>query len=375
MTKEKPLDFLFLGPAYPYRGGIAVTQQALAKSLQEQGYQVKLWTFTALYPAFLFPGKTQFSNEPETHGLLIEQKIHAYSPFQWNKIAAEINRLQPKQVVFRYWTPFLSPCWQYIGKRLSGSIKKVGWVDNWQAHEPKPWDKYLTKNFEKTMDLFTTLSPAIAAEIARSTKKEVWGKMHPIENKLPKKISQKNARTKLNLAQEETLLLFFGLIRPYKGLALLLAALKQQPDKHLMVVGECYEDWKKYQKLIQEYGLEKQITRNNCFVSQAEAALYFSAANAIVLPYTSATQSGVLALAYHYETPLVVTDHPGLSQAVLEDTTGIVCAPSVEGLSNAIKAVTTQNTNKAFSENLKQSKHRYSWEVYAKEWANFIFNA
>ena len=374
MTRKKPLDFLLLGPAFPYRGGISNTQQALAESLISQGYSVKLFTFTQLYPSFFFPGKSQFTVAVENPCLPIERKIHAYHPLQWKSIAKTINQLKPKAVIFRYWTPFLAPCWNAIAKRLDSNIKKTAWVDNWKAHEPKPWDNFLTRQFEKSMDNFTTLSTAVATEIKANSFKNVWGKMHPIEEHLPKKLDPKEARTKLNFPQEKTALLFFGLIRPYKGLVLLLKALKKHPEKHLFIVGECYEKWGKYQQLIHELKIEKQITVINRFVSHEETAIYFSAVDAIILPYTSATQSGVLALGYYYETPLVVTNHPGLSQPIIEDKTGEVCQPKVEEIQKAITAVTETRANQEFRHHLSQTKHLYSWANYAQEWAKFVLD-
>lgn len=373
MTQKKPLDFLLLGPAFPYRGGISTTQQAHAKSLMGHGYTVKLFTFSKLYPSFLFPGKTQFTIATNPY-LPIERKIHAYHPLKWRSVAKMINELEPKAVIFRYWTPFLAPCWNAIAKGLNGSIKKVGWVDNWQAHEPKSWDRFLTQRFEKSMDIFTTLSLAVATEIKTASDKKVWGKMHPIEDHLPKKLTQKEAQRKLHFPMGKTALLFFGLIRPYKGLTILLKALKQHPEKHLFIVGECYEKWGKYQQLIKDLKIERQITVINRFVSQEEAAIYFSAVDATILPYTSATQSGVLALGYFYETPLIVTNHPGLSQPITEDKTGIICPPKVAEIQKAITAVTETKANKEFRHNLSQTKQRYSWGNYTKEWAKFVLD-
>ena len=374
MAKEKPLDFLLLGPANPYRGGIADTQHALAENLISQGYTIKMWTFTQLYPSLLFPGKTQFTEEKKKYSILAERRVHAYNPLKWKSIIKAINQLQPKVVVFRYWTPFLSPCWSNIAKGLNKSIKKIGWVDNWKAHEPKPWDNILTRRFEKAMDFFTTLSPAISDQIKQDSSKKVWGKMHPIEDNLPKKTPQLKAQEQLHLNKEKKIILFFGLIRAYKGLSLLLQVVKNQPKLHLLIVGESYENWGKYNQLIQKYHIEKQITRVNRFVNQDEASLYFSAAEATVLPYTSATQSGVLSLAYHYETPLIVTDHPGLRQPIDEDHTGIVCKQTVDGLNEAILNVIEPIANQNFRKNLNQTKSRYSWATYAQEWTNFIFN-
>ncbi|MGB1449490.1 MAG: glycosyltransferase family 4 protein [Flavobacteriaceae bacterium] len=374
MAKEKPLDFLILGPAHPYRGGIASTQHALAKSLISHDYQVSLWTFTHLYPGVLFPGKTQFSTEDSPKDITIERSIHAYHPFQWKQVAEAINELQPKFVVFRYWTPFLSPCWSSIAKYLSPKITKIGWVDNWHPHEPKPLDRILTGRFEKAMDCFTTLSAAVACQIEKNSQKRVWGKMHPIERGLPPQISKEKAREKLGINESQTVLLFFGLIRAYKGLDLLLKAFKDHPEKHLLIVGECYEKWRKYQHIIDQYNIEKQLTVINRYVSMEEAASYFSAADATVLPYITATQSGVLALAYHFETPLVVTNHPGLSQCIEEDETGVVCKPEINALSSALTKVTKPSANRNFKVNLNRTKTNYSWANYAQEWAKFIFD-
>ena len=168
--------------------------------------------------------------------------------------------------------------------------------------------------------------------------------------------------------------MFFGLIRAYKGLDLLLKALKDHPEKHLLIVGECYEKWRKYQHIIDQYNIEKQLTVINRYVSMEEAASYFSAADATVLPYITATQSGVLALAYHFETPLVVTNHPGLSQCIEEDETGVVCKPEINALSSALTKVTKPSANRNFRENLNRTKTNYSWANYAQEWAKFIFD-
>lgn len=374
MTINTKIDFLLIGPAHPYRGGIANTQHSLAKALTKEGYQVKLWTFTQLYPALIFPGKTQFSTEALKEKSTIERKIHAYNPFKWKAIAEEINRLQPKAVVFRYWTPFLSPCWTFIAKRLVPQIKKVALVDNWQAHEPKPWDLYFTRKFKNSMDVFTSLSVHVANQIRNETPKAVWGEMHPINKDLPLKLAPAVAKSKLQLNPQKNFLLFFGLIRSYKGLDLLLKALVNHPDKSLLIVGEVYEDIKKYTTLLKANYLQDRVKMINRFVDEEEIAWYFSAAEAVVLPYKTATQSGVVALAYHYETPLLVTDHPGLKEPLLQDHTGVICAVSEQGISKGIKEVLNLKNNQLFRENLKKTKNRYSWSAYASEWAKFIEN-
>lgn len=374
MAKEKSIDFLLLGPAHPYRGGIAETQMQLAKALIDLNYRVDIWSFTHLYPPLLFPGKTQLSQEGNKFEFPIQEKVHAYNPLQWKTLVDEINRLSPQAVVFRYWTPFLAPAWVRIASKIKSSIKKVGWVDNWVAHEPKPWDRWLTHHFMQQMNVFTTLSIAIKDQIKKKSTKPTWGSPHPIASNLPKKVPRQEAREKLNLSTEKNYLLFFGLIRPYKGLELLLNALQEHPHLHLMIVGECYESEYKYRSIINRLKLEKRVVFENRFVNDQEVAYYFSAADSIVLPYISASQSGVIALAYHFEIPLLVTDHKGLADPVLKDQTGVVCAVGTKQIAEGITEVTNTNKNQLFRKNLNESKANYSWSTYAKAWANFIRN-
>ena len=368
------LDVVLLGPAPPYRGGIADTQGQFAQALQKQNKKVALWTFTQLYPKVLFPGKTQFSEEKVDTSELIERKIHAYHPWEWKKVAKALNALKPKAVVFRYWTPFLSPCWSTIAKHLAPSIKCIALVDNWKPHEPKPWDQWLNRRFSKQMHAFTCLSSSVCEEISAETEKACWGKIHPVANDFPAKIEQASARKILKLDAQQHHLLFFGLIRPYKGLDLLIEAMEQHPDKKLLIVGECYEKPEKYERLMRKLKLDKRVDFQNRFVSAKEAALYFSAADALILPYKSATQSGVIAMAYHYALPMVVTHHQGLAQPVEQDQTGEICAPTPTAISTSISALFTASKLADYRHNLTKNQNNYSWDNYAQEWINFVWN-
>ena len=366
-----PLDLVLLGPAPPYRGGIADTQVHFAKALQKQKKSVELWTFTTLYPSLIFPGKTQFSTENIEPSVRIHRKIHAFFPLHWKNIAQELNEISPKVVVFRYWTPYLALCWSGIAKHLDPKIKRIALVDNWRPHESHPWDNWLNRKLSMHMDAFSCLSEVVKKEIETHTEKPVWGKMHPISQDLPPKIDQVKARKTLGINPKDDYLLFFGLIRPYKGLDLLIEALASLSNKKLLIVGECYENTKKYTRLVQRLKLEERVIFENRFVSLSKAAQYFSAASAVVLPYKSATQSGVLSMAYHYTVPLIVTDHPGISQPVKNDETGIVCAPSAMAVAEAIKKLDSSQEIEKFKKNMEDSKSNYSWENFIKEWIAF----
>ncbi len=367
-------DIIILGPAFPYRGGIADTNHSFAKELQSKGYTVQLWTFTQLYPSILFPGTTQFSTERQQDTVNIKRKIHAYNPLNWSRIAKEINSQAPKVVVFRYWTPLLALCWNTIAKKLIPKIKKVALVDNWQPHEPKPWDKLLNHRFAKSMDLITTLSEAVHSKIIRETNIPVSKGFHPINNNLPNSISQKEALYKVE--KKSPLLLFFGLVRAYKGLDILIKAMATEPLLHsetqLIILGEFYDNPKPYEKLIKKLRLENRIQIINKFVSFEEIRDYFCAADIVVQPYKSATQSGVIPLAYYYETPMVVTDIEGLKKPVLEDRTGKISALNPEDLAKQITSLMEPNALQSAKNNLHKLKDKYSWSSFVEAWLNFI---
>lgn len=371
MKNENP-DVLLLGPTYPYRGGIANTQEEFLKALCLQEQKVVAWSFSHLYPSFLFPGTTPFSKESKSLPIEVEQKIHAYSPWKWNKLAEEIVQLHPKKVVFRLWTPFLIPCWNSLAKKLPSTIKKIAFVDNWIAHEPKPWDTYFRKKFITHMDAFSCLSEGVSEQIKKESNKPIWQMQHPIPTAVEQKINREEACAELGLDATKNHVLFYGLIRPYKGLDLLLKAMTFLPDIHLLVVGESYENSAKYTQIIAELELENRIHLHLQFASEKETALYFSASDALVLPYKTATQSGVLSLAYHFETPVVVTNHKGLSAPVVADKTGRVVELSPKKIAEGIAYVCQPEHKNEMEKNTVKNKGRYHWDTFTKSWLNFF---
>ena len=274
------IDCLILGPAYPFRGGIADTNHAFATALVNQNIKVEIWTFTALYPNVLFPGTSQFDANEQSFQFPIHRKIHAYNPFGWASIAEEINALKPKRVVFRYWTPFLAFAWGTIAKKLKPEINSIALIDNWKAHEPKPWDRSLNRYFSSKVNQITTLSEAVYSEIIADVNLPVNKGFHPINDDLPPATSKAVARKKLGLSDEVPVVLFFGLVRQYKGLDLLIDAFAQDSllntTTELMIVGEFYDKIEPYRKQIQALGLDKRIRIVNEFVSFEVARDYFS---------------------------------------------------------------------------------------------------
>ncbi len=368
---------LLLGPAHPFRGGIADTQNYLAQNLIALGHDVTVYTFTLQYPKLLFPGKTQFSDEKAPDQLNIIRKIHSFNPFNWSKVAQSINRLNPDYVIFRYWTPFLAPCWYGIARGIRKTIKKIGLVDNWTAHEPKFWDKNLTHLFSSQMNGFASLSTAVGDQIASDNPQlPIWKGFHPIADHLPKAITQEKARKALGWPQDKKIVLFFGLIRKYKGLDLLIEAFSKNPLNRsgviLAIVGEAYEPQQKYTELIQKLNLNERIICDFNYANTQKSCKVFCAADVIAQTYISATQSGVTPLAYHFQTPLLVSDLAGLRTPILEDQTGMITEINAEKIAENLIQILSDEKLSEFQPSFQKVGDKYSWKSFGLSLMNFM---
>jgi glycosyltransferase involved in cell wall biosynthesis len=368
---------LILGPAYPFRGGIADTQNYLAQNLKNLGHEVVVFTFKTQYPKLLFPGKTQFSNESPPLRVNIKRKIHSFNPLNWRRVASSINQENPDVVIFRYWTPFLAPCWYGIGLNLNKAIKKIGLVDNWIPHETRPWDKTLTQLFSSQMDGFATLSEAVGNQIkADLPKRPVWKGFHPIADQLPPPLSKEKARDDLGWPKDKKIILFFGLIRKYKGLDLLIEAFSNPPlkdsDVILAIVGEAYESQDKYVQLIQKLNLKERVICDFNYANTEKTSRVFCAADVVAQTYISATQSGVTPLAYHYQTPLLVSDIPGLKKPILDDQTGKISEIDPEKIAEHLVSMLDDKTLLGFESAYLKVNNQYSWKAFGKALIDFM---
>jgi glycosyltransferase involved in cell wall biosynthesis len=374
----KKIDYLLIGPSFPYRGGIAQTQNEFALNLLKLGKNIEVFTFKKLYPKFLFPGKTQFTSEGKPSNLKIKINIHSYNPFNWIKIGKEINKIKPKYIIFRYYTPLLALCYVNIISYINKDIKSIALVDNWTPHEPKFYDNFFNKLFSKKIDSYITLSNKLALELKIKTKSRVFSGFHPISENLPKIISKKKARKKLGWDPDIPIVLFYGLIRSYKGLDNLLRAFANPPlslsKAKLGIVGEFYEPIDKYQLLIKKLKLEKNIYLIPKYANMKSTQLYFSSADVIALTYKSATQSGVIPIAYHFLTPILVTDLIGLKTPILKDKSGLICSQKPHDISHKLSEMLIEDRKEFFQKNIKKSVKKYSWAEYSKQVTNFIEN-
>lgn len=375
---EQRLDYLIIGPVAPFRGGIAETQYELATHLQMSGKKVQLLTFSNLYPKILFPGKNQKTKEKQQRSLKISESIHAYNPLQWTKVVREINQLNPRNLIFRYYTPFLAPVYGWLAKKTASQINKIALVDNWIPHERRALDRILNRFFGKQMQAFTTLSTAVATQIKIDFKQAVWEGFHPINTQLLPPISKLEARKKLGWNQQQTTVLFFGLIRQYKGLELLIQSFTDKAldsqNTVLKIVGECYENQKKYTDLVTQLGLEDTVSFDFEYKSLSDIQTLFSACDLVAQTYHTATQSGVTPLAYFYNKPLVVSDIDGLSAPIKKDQTGVSVQKTPKAIAEGIIELLDHNKYQKAKDNLKKSLPNYQWKVWVEQWSDFIEN-
>lgn len=368
MTTPPP-RIIILGPAHPYRGGLAAFNERLARELMAAGYEVALYTFTLQYPNFLFPGKTQYTDAPPPAGLRIERQLHALNPFNWLRVGWLMRRQRPAAVVAAFWLPLLGPA---LGTALrlarSRHTRTLALVHNLVPHEKRPGDALFARYFAGAADGFIALSESVADDIRRfAPGRPVVCTPHPIYDHYGRPADRAEALAHLSLPPEPRYLLFFGFIRRYKGLDLLLRALAACPDPQLrlIVAGEFYEDEAPYRQLIDELGIRHRLVLRTDYIPDEEVRYYFGAADLVVQPYRTATQSGISQMAYHFGLPMVVTRVGGLPEIVPHGRAGYVVEPQPEAIAAAITDFYAAHRAEALRQGVAQLRRQYGWDVLA----------
>lgn len=364
------MKIVILGTAYPYRGGLATFNERLAQQFRQEGHTVKIVTFTLQYPSFLFPGKTQYSSDAAPQNLWIERRLNSCNPFNWFKVGRMLRDERPDMLICCYWMAFFAPAYGTVCRiaKRNGVTRCIALVHNMFPHEKNVLDKLFAPYFVHSQDAFVTLSDAVAKDIKSlnsKTQPQVAVSPHPIYDHYGERMSKEEACRQLGLDVKYKYLLFFGLVRAYKGLDLLLDALAKvkdkQPDIRLLIAGEFYEDEDKYRQQIVRNGLEDRVIIRNEFIPDGDLRKYFGAADLIVQPYKSATQSGVTQVAFHFEKPMLVTNVGGLGEIVHHGKMGYAVAPDSQDIAEAIEDYFHANRQAAFTAYLQQEKIKYGW--------------
>ena len=362
---------IIIGPAHPLRGGgITTFNERLAKQFGDEGHQTTIYSFSLQYPGFLFPGKSQFTSGPAPEGLDIHSRINSVNPFNWLSVGREIKKIKPDIVVVRYWIPLMGPCLGTILRIIKKNrhTKIICIADNIVPHEKRIGDKSFTRYFIKTVDAFIIMSEKVMHDLRLFTKdKPAKLVPHPLYDNFGEKISKEKARRQLKIKNEELIILFFGFIRKYKGLDILLDAMKEIKNSELriknlklLVAGEFYEDRRSYDEQVSRLGIKDNLVLHTEFIPDSEVKNYFCAADLVVQPYRNATQSGVTPLAYHFEIPMIVTNVGGLPAMVPDNKVGLVAEPTASSLAEKIIGYFDKGETH-FLPHLIEEKKKLSW--------------
>ncbi len=368
MAKKR---IVIIGTTYPFRGGLATFNERMAREFIAEGHEVTIYTFSLQYPNFLFPGKTQLSEEEVPSGLDIKIKVNSVNPFNWLKVGKELRKMAPDLVLMKFWIPFIGPSLGTIARRArkNGHTKVISVVDNMIPHEQRIGDMKLIRYFARSVDGFVAMSRSVEQDIhSFKTGKPVVFAPHPIYDNFGARYEKEEAKRLLGLDPAFNYLLFFGFIRDYKGLDLALEAmadprLAAKPVK-LIVAGEYYTDAKPYNDLIAKLGIADRLELRTDFIPNTEVGKYFCASDMIVQPYKDATQSGVTQIAYHFHKPMLVTNVGGLPEIVPHGRVGYVTEVDVTAIADALVDFYDQGREQAMIAEVIQEKPRFGWDYF-----------
>ena len=364
------MKITIIGPAHPYRGGLASIMEIMARTFQRRGDEVDIKTFTLQYPSLLFPGESQTVATPPPADLRICRCVNTMNPLNWVRVGRRIRRERPDFVLMKYWTPFMAPCFGTIARiaRGNGHTKVLCQIDNVEPHERHLTDKPFNRYYLHSVDGFVYMSEQVHSELRAYSDAPALFSPHPLFENFGERVERSEACVRLGLDPANRYVLFFGLIRDYKGLDLLLDAWAQlrragrTEGRRLIVAGEFYTAREPYLNRIADNGLQDEVLLHDRFIPDDDVKYYFSAADFVVQPYKTATQSGVTQIAYQFCVPMVVTKVGGLAEIVPDGRVGYVCEPTPEGVAGAIERMYEGDTLQRFRENCVEERRRFSWE-------------
>lgn len=362
------MKIFLLGTAYPFRGGLAAYNERLMREFQQEGHEVEIITFTLQYPNFLFPGKTQFADWDAPKNLKISAKLNSINPFNWVKVGKYIKKQKPDLLIIKYWLPFMGPSFGTVARiaKKNKITKVVSILDNIIPHESRPGDKWFSKYFVSPVDAFIGMSQSVLSDLDKFDKNKPRAFCpHPLFDNFGKLLSKNEACEITGLSKETNYLLFFGFIRAYKGLDLIIEAMNdkriRKMNVKLIVAGEFYEDGQTYYNQIKSLNLDDKIILKTDFIPDDEVSHWFSICDMVVQPYKSATQSGVTQICYHFEKPMLVTDVGGLKEIVPHKKVGYVVDVNAAEVANAIVDFYDNDRVKDFAKHIKEEKKKYLW--------------
>lgn len=362
------MKIAYLSTFYPFRGGIAQFNARLMNAFSSYG-EVIPFTFRRQYPNFLFPGKSQYVQENDKPEIVQSIPIlDTINPFSYFKTAKIIRSYNPQITITKYWMPFFAPSLGTVLRKLKRTSFNVAILDNVVPHESFPFSRQFTKYFLSQNHLFVVMSKAVERDLVEIFPNANYINLpHPLYDNFGEKIDSNQARKLLNLPLDKKILLFFGFIREYKGLDVLLEALSLLPNEyHLVVAGETYTSFDKYEKIIRSKNLGERVSLFIRFISESEVSWFFSSADVCVLPYKTATQSGIVGIAYHFNVPVVASSTGGLGEMISPFGSGIVVENcNATTLANSIQEFFSRQ-GETFQIGIEKYKKIANWNFFAR---------
>ena len=363
------MRIIILGTAWPYRGGLAAFNERLAREYMAEGHEVEIVTFTLQYPSFLFPGKTQYSSDPAPEGLRITRMLNAVNPFSWIKTGRYIKRQQPDLLITKFWLPFMAPALGTVNRIAKrAGTRRVTILDNLVPHERRIGDRLFARYFVGSVDGMVAMSQSVLDDADLFDPRHRKPRslcLHPLYDHYGEPMDKAEACQKLGIDPSGRYALFFGFIRDYKGLDMLLEAMADRRmaahGVKLIVAGEFYGDPKPYMEQIERLGIADSVILRTDFIPDGEVNRYFCAADVVVQPYKTATQSGVTQIAFNFERPMIVTRVGGLPEIVPHKKVGFVVEPHPRMIADAIVRFYSEDWSKRLTEGVRQEKQKYLW--------------
>jgi D-inositol-3-phosphate glycosyltransferase len=366
------MKIFIIGPAYPLRGGPAQFNENLCSELTKAGHDAQIISYSLQYPSFLFPGSSQLEQGGTPPACTIHTLINTINPLSWIRTARFIRRQKPDFILFRYWLPFFGPSLGSIARLVRKSTVVLALTDNVIPHEKRPGDEVFTRFFLKGCHGFITMSRTVLNDLSRFTNNanKVYNP-HPMYETYGEAVDKTEARELLGLKPGNRVVLFFGLVRQYKGLDLLLQAFSHEKVKNenikLLVAGEFYEDKAPYLELIRQHGLEQTVILHDRFIANSEVRYYFSAADLVAQTYRHATNSGVTMVAYYYDRPVLVTNTGGLAEIVPDGKCGYVVEQDADAIAEKLADFFRANREAEFSGHVAVEKKKYEWRAFIEK--------
>lgn len=360
------MKIVLLGTAHPFRGGLAAFNERLIGQFLQEGHDAEIITFTTQYPTLLFPGTSQFTKAAAPAQLKIVRMLSSVNPFTWWLTGRYLRKTRPDIVIIKYWLPFMAPAFGTVARMVKRNqqSKVICIADNIVPHEPRFFDHAFTRFFVKGCDGFITMSNEVLRDLATFDRTKMRASNpHPLFDNFGDRKDRELACAELGLQSSKKYILFFGFIRDYKGLDILLDAMQtvmaEVPDVELIIAGEFYTNPGPYREQAAQLGAA--VHWFDRFIADEEVSTFFSAADLVVQPYKHATQSGVTQIAYHFEVPMVVTNVGGLPELVPDGESGLVVEPEAEAVAGAIIRYFKDNMQAILRDGIKANKARFSW--------------